>query len=117
MGLRTRPWLGVLEGRVTPATFTVSNTADSGMGSLRQAVADANGLAGSDTIIFDSGVFNAQKSIVLTTGQLVVSTNTTINGPISGVIINGNKNDRVFQLDSTSANSFTMSRLTITSGK
>ena len=35
------------------ATFTVSNTADSGPGSLRQAILDANATAGSDTIAFD----------------------------------------------------------------
>ena len=34
-------------------TFTVINTADSGAGSLRQAIADANANAGLDTIAFD----------------------------------------------------------------
>ena len=34
-------------------TFTVTNTNDSGAGSLRQAIADANAHAGSDTIAFD----------------------------------------------------------------
>jgi hypothetical protein len=32
----------VLEGRVVPASFTVSNTADAGPGSLRQALLDLN---------------------------------------------------------------------------
>jgi hypothetical protein len=35
------------------ATFTVTNTADSGAGSLRQAILDANTNAGADTIAFD----------------------------------------------------------------
>jgi hypothetical protein len=35
------------------ATFTVTNTNDSGAGSLRQAIADANGAAGLDTISFN----------------------------------------------------------------
>jgi len=35
------------------ATFTVTNTNDSGVGSLRQAILDANGAAGSDTIAFN----------------------------------------------------------------
>ncbi len=35
------------------ATFTVSNTNDSGPGSLRQAILDANAAAGADTIEFD----------------------------------------------------------------
>jgi hypothetical protein len=34
------------------ATFTVINTLDSGAGSLRQAITDANGTAGVDTIVF-----------------------------------------------------------------
>ena len=34
-------------------TFTVTNTNDTGPGSLRQAILDANAAAGSDTIGFD----------------------------------------------------------------
>jgi hypothetical protein len=37
------------------ATFTVSTTADSGAGSLRQAITDANAAAGADTIVFAAG--------------------------------------------------------------
>ena len=37
----------------SPATFTVTNTADSGAGSLRQAIDDANAAAGADTIAFN----------------------------------------------------------------
>lgn len=36
-----------------PTTFTVTNVADSGPGSLRQAILDANGHLGTDTIAFD----------------------------------------------------------------
>ncbi len=35
------------------ATFTVTNTGDSGAGSLRQAILDANGAGGADTIAFN----------------------------------------------------------------
>ena len=38
---------------VVAATFTVTNTNDSGAGSLRQAILDANGLFGADTIAFN----------------------------------------------------------------
>ena len=38
---------------VTPTTFTVINTDDSGAGSLRQAILDANALAGTDQINFN----------------------------------------------------------------
>ncbi|MFK7908082.1 MAG: hypothetical protein AB8B69_23325, partial [Chitinophagales bacterium] len=36
------------------ATFTVSNTDDSGAGSLRQAILDANSTAGADVIEFST---------------------------------------------------------------
>src|SRR5258706_6315920 len=42
----------VLAGSAQAATFVVNNTGDSGAGSLRQAILDANGAAGIDTITF-----------------------------------------------------------------
>ena len=44
-------WLEV--GIATAATFTVTNTTDTGPGSLRQAITDANAAAGADTIAFN----------------------------------------------------------------
>jgi hypothetical protein len=47
--------------RVAPmATFTVTNTNDSGAGSLRQAILDANNNAGSDMIAFNIGSVGVQ---------------------------------------------------------
>ena len=48
--------LEVLEGRTLPSTFTVLNLADSGAGSLRQAIMDANASSGADVIDFAKGV-------------------------------------------------------------
>ena len=45
--------LCVAAASLTAATFTVTNTDDSGPGSLRQAIADANGNVGLDTIAFN----------------------------------------------------------------
>jgi titin len=45
--------LEVLEDRFLLAVYAVINTADSGGGSLRQAILDANAHPGRDTIIFD----------------------------------------------------------------
>ena len=42
----------MLEARIAPATFIVSNNLDSGPGSLRQALFEANNLFGVDTIAF-----------------------------------------------------------------
>src|SRR6187455_2104109 len=50
--------LVVLPG--TAATYTVINTADSGAGSLRQAIADANGNPGLDTIEFNIAAAGVQ---------------------------------------------------------
>jgi parallel beta-helix repeat protein len=45
--------LALLATPGSAATFTVTNTADSGAGSLRQAILDANGNPGADTIAFN----------------------------------------------------------------
>src|SRR4029077_17678603 len=50
---RLRPWLEVMEDRTLLSTFLVNNTGDSGAGSLRQAILDANAKVGSDIINFD----------------------------------------------------------------
>ncbi|HWS72884.1 MAG TPA: hypothetical protein VN605_12265, partial [Thermoanaerobaculia bacterium] len=42
----------LLPGLLNAATFTVITNTDSGVGSLRQAILDANGTAGADTIVF-----------------------------------------------------------------
>src|SRR5438874_4098912 len=57
-------------------TITVINTNDSGPGSLRQAVADANN---GDTIDFDPAL-NGQR-IMLMTAELVIDKSITISGP------------------------------------
>jgi len=90
------------------ATITVINTNDSGAGSLRQALADAyNG----DTI--DFGVTG---TITLTTGELLVDKNVTIEGPgAASLAVNGNATSRVFQIGS--GKTVTISGLTITNGR
>ena len=57
-------------------TITVINTNDSGAGSLRQALPDANN---GDTINFDSSL-NGQ-TINLTSAELAVEKSITISGP------------------------------------
>src|SRR5262245_35069589 len=55
--LRARPSLQLLEGRIAPATLTVTNANDAGPGSLRQAILDTNALPTADTIAFDPTFF------------------------------------------------------------
>lgn len=64
------------------ATLTVTNTADSGAGSLRAAVAAANGTTQDETITFnipsnDAGCVNGVCTIALTSGQLTIDAATT----------------------------------------
>ena len=71
------------------ATITVTNTNDSGPGSLRQALADAN--AG-DTISFA-----VTGSITLTSGRLTIDKSLTISGPGANQLsIDANQTDRAF---------------------
>src|SRR5438093_924204 len=62
------PRLEALEDRTAPAVFTVSNVNDSGPGSLRQAILDADAGPGGDTIAFNvngGGVQTIQPTSVL----------------------------------------------------
>ncbi len=48
------------------ATFTVTNTNDSGTGSLRQAITNANATPGADNVVFNIGTGGAQSIALLT---------------------------------------------------
>ena len=92
------------------ATITVTNTKDSGPGSLRQVLADAND---GDTINFDSSL-NGQK-ITLTSGELSVDKDVIISGPgASHLAVDGNAQSRVLSINP--GNTVTISGLTIENG-
>src|SRR6516225_11540093 len=92
------PRLEALECRTLPSSFTVLNLADSGPGSLRQAVLDANAHSGADVIEVADGLSG---TITLTSGQLSI-THTgglTIAGPgADELTISGNDASRVFRV-------------------
>lgn len=96
-------------------TLTVTSNADSGAGSLRQAIADA---ASGDTIAFDAALNGSV--ITLTSGQLVISKNLSILGPGPGQLaLNGNGASRVFHLANSVAGprfTISISGLSITNG-
>jgi hypothetical protein len=106
---------------ITPAaTFTVTNTNDTGAGSLRQAVLDANTAAGDDIIAFDSS-FNTPRTITL--ASIITITGNgglTINGTGAGLLtISGNNATNIFQLsglDAPSLGAIVFNNLTIANG-
>ncbi len=72
----------VLESRIAPATFFVSNANDSGTGSLRQAILDANSTpnsGGEDLISFAN----------IPTGTFVIQSTTELPAITEAVIIDG----------------------------
>ena len=113
MKRRTRLLLEALDDRTVPSTFTVSNLADAGDGSLRQAVLDANALSGADTIQFANGL---QGTIALTGGQLNITDHLAIDGPGAGLLaVSGNHQSRVFNISGGAA--VAIDDLTITGGQ
>jgi hypothetical protein len=107
-----------LEGRALLSTLTVSNTNDSGAGSLRAAVNQANADGGGDAIVFSS-LFNTPQSITLTGGQLMLTgtrAGTTITGPGANLLsVSGQNASRVFLVDANATAS--ISGVTITGGQ
>src|SRR6266699_2234152 len=90
------------------ATITVTSTADSGAGTLRDALASASD---GDTIDF-----SVTGTITLTSGQLVVNNSLTISGPgAANLAVNGNAASRIFYI--SSGKTVTISGLTITNGR
>ena len=86
------------------ATLIVTNLNDSGTGSLRQAVLDANAsIDVADEIRFADGMTG---TVVLTTGQLVLTDDVTIIGDTTGdrradITISGNNTSRIFNQTGT----------------
>ncbi|BBD68749.1 hemolysin-type calcium-binding region [Nostoc commune NIES-4072] len=81
----------------------VTNTNDSGAGSLRQAILNANATLGADTITF-AGVFTdaTPDIITLTSGKLTITDDITILGTgASNLTISGNNLSGVFEISGT----------------
>ena len=99
------------------ATFTVINTNDSGAGSLRQAILDANLTVADDTINFAAGL--AGQTITLTTGQLQLTDDVTINGDVDAdgkadITVSGNNATGVFSISAPGSITAALNGLVIT---
>lgn len=82
-----------------PAPIVVVNENDSGTGSLRQALIDANGNSGFDAISFDPIAFSTAKTITLTSGQLSVSDSVVVVGPATSLTIDANHASRAVRVE------------------
>ena len=99
--------------KAATTTITVTDPGDSGAGTLRQAIIDANASTDDYVIDFDSSLNGA--TITLTSGQLSISNNgaLTIDGG-GQVTISGNNASRVFVAQSGA--DVTLDGLTISDG-
>jgi hypothetical protein len=104
--------IGAVE--IHPGNLIVLNNNDSGPGSLRQAVADNDGLGGGNTIIFASNVTGV---ITLTSGELDFNTGVYIDGPgVNVLAISGNHAGRLISILNTGPNPNGLYNLTFQDG-
>jgi hypothetical protein len=94
------------------ATLTVTTTADSGAGSLRQAIADANN---GDTITFAAGL--SGQTITISSSRMVITKTLTIDGSSlsTALTVNGGQLKQLFSVSATGVLSLT--HLTLANGK
>jgi hypothetical protein len=101
----------MLEERCVPSTLTVTNTLDSGAGSLRAAI---DGAHNGETIVFAPSLDG--RTITLTSGELLIRHDVTIAGPGAGELtVSGNKASRVFEVAKNLGQAI-LSGLTISNG-
>ena len=107
---------GQLAGAVPShaANFIVTNLNDSGAGSLRQAILNANAAGTVDTITFQAGLTGTIQLV----GELTISDDVTITGPgAAAITVDAQGNSRVFQVFNPADDIVvTISGLTVTGG-
>ncbi len=115
--------LAAASATANASNFVVTNTNDSGAGSLRDAINQANANGQEDLITFDPAVFNTPRTITLAGGELRITregTNfpgipLTIQGPGANLLtISGGGLSRIFYLDNEAV--VTISGLTVSGG-
>jgi parallel beta-helix repeat protein len=96
-------------------TFVVTSLNNSGAGTLRQAIIDANGNADADNVVRFSGELNGV--ILLTSGEILITKSVSVIGPGPQVLtVSGNNSSRVFHITGTGLE-IAFSDLTISNGR
>jgi hypothetical protein len=108
-GILTAALLACVAAPIFASTFTVTTTADSGPGSLRDAISNSNAQGGANTIVLGNGV-----AYTLTTGVLHITSSVTLEG--NGSVVDGGLLDRVFDIEGTGV-TVVINSLTIRNGK
>jgi Bacterial Ig-like domain len=105
----------VLASPAQAAPFSVTNTADSGEGSLRQAISDANASAGEDTIAFGPPLSDGTITLASQLPVITDSAGVSISGASAKIKISGNNNVRVFEVGSGAK--LALHKLTVANGR
>lgn len=103
-----------LPSALQAATFSVTTTGDSGAGSLRQAILDANAALGADDV-----VVTVTGTITLASALPTITQALTLSGSgASALTVDGNNTGRIFTIDSPGDNqTIGISGLTLTRGR
>jgi hypothetical protein len=102
---------------LVPRTLVVTNKNDSGPGSLRQAITDANNISPSQDIITFGSLFNTPQTITLTGGAVTISDSVKIIGPgATSLTVDANFTNRHFIIDGTGSLDVQISGMTLTNG-
>ncbi|MFK7800507.1 MAG: choice-of-anchor Q domain-containing protein [Anaerolineae bacterium] len=106
--------LQLIYSTTSAATFTVTNTDDTGPGSLRQAITDTLTSPGSDRITFDPALDG--KTITLASGRLTLVEGISIDASNleNKITVSGNYQSKIFHVSSGA--SVTLTNLTLISG-
>ncbi len=98
----------------SPKILQVTNLEDQGIGSLRQAIIDANTNPGKDTINFSS---NLKGTIILNSGELSIKESIIIDGPGANILsISGNNASRLLNIEVGSIETVSINGLTLKEG-
>ncbi len=103
----------VIAAPAQAAPFSVTNTADSGEGSLRQAISDANASVGEDTINFDPSL-SGQTITLGSELRITDSAGLIIDGASANITVSGNNAVRVFDVIGAK---LTLNNLTVANGR